>query len=381
MKYSYGTPQYIYYLLAEERVYFGKYIGNANTSLMSGGTAVGQDRVGSVGKYFPYGEERNNPQLPNDTVKFATYTRDSATGLDYADQRYYTSGIGRFTSVDPYPPKGGKQSPAAWNRYSYTGGDPINGYDPNGLLTLVINGAFGDSPSWLDANSPEGAAFLGAIQATFGESPQPWRWPGLGVSAFAFYAGVYAAGADLADFINRWQFQPGDKLNIIAFSEGGNVVKVAACVSSPEICHRYDNLGLNHAIDNLVTLGTPQSIDLPLFGIDAPVPKDYCNVYSLADPIQVAGSSFFQLYEIGISLRDSAEAQFLAWEAFLSGNFDDFIYYEELSVVYADFAYFWWLTTKIDFAATNVELISDSHFDLHTAGVWNKAVDACGLHK
>ena len=106
VKYSYGIPQSIYYLLGEERVYFRKkYIGNANTSLMSGGTAVGQDRLGSVGKYFPYGEERSN--LPNDTVKFATYTRDSATGLDYADQRYYTSDIGRFTSPDPNRAGGG----------------------------------------------------------------------------------------------------------------------------------------------------------------------------------------------------------------------------------------------------------------------------------
>ena len=61
-----------------------------------------QDRLGSVGKYYPYGEERNSPQLPNDQVKFATYTRDSATGNDYADQRYYTSVLGRFMTPDPH---------------------------------------------------------------------------------------------------------------------------------------------------------------------------------------------------------------------------------------------------------------------------------------
>src|SRR6202171_3728324 len=133
VKYLYGTPQFIYYLLAEERVYFAsKYIGNANTTLVSGGTSVGQDRLGSAGKYFPYGEERNNPQLPNDIVKFATYTRDSATGLDYADQRYYDSGQGRFMAPDPYRARVGGD-PQNWNRYSYTGGDPINRTDPSGL--------------------------------------------------------------------------------------------------------------------------------------------------------------------------------------------------------------------------------------------------------
>ena len=80
---------------------------------------MGQDRAGSVGKYFPYGEERNNPQLPNDIVKFATYTRDSATGLDYAMNRYYNSGMGRFASPDPSRSSESLTDPGQWNRYSY----------------------------------------------------------------------------------------------------------------------------------------------------------------------------------------------------------------------------------------------------------------------
>jgi RHS repeat-associated protein len=132
VQYSSGTPQFIYYVLGEERVYFGgKYVGNANTSLIAGGTAVGQDRLGSAGKYFSYGEERSN--LPNDQVKFATYTRDSATGLDYADQRYYAGGAGRFLSPDPYNNSAGLGDPGSWNKYTYTRGDPINRFDPDGL--------------------------------------------------------------------------------------------------------------------------------------------------------------------------------------------------------------------------------------------------------
>ena len=95
-----------------------------------------QDRLGSVGKYYPYGEERNSPQLPNDQVKFATYTRDSATGNDYADQRYYTSTLGRFMTPDPYVANrggaGDSSDPRSWNRYAYSGEDPINYYDPEG---------------------------------------------------------------------------------------------------------------------------------------------------------------------------------------------------------------------------------------------------------
>jgi RHS repeat-associated protein len=63
-----------------------------------------QDRLNSVGKYFPYGEDRYNPtpaNPANGVEKFATYTRDAETVLDYAYQRYYTSGLVRFLTVDP----------------------------------------------------------------------------------------------------------------------------------------------------------------------------------------------------------------------------------------------------------------------------------------
>jgi hypothetical protein len=41
--------------------------------------------------------------------------------------------MGRFNSPDPYAASGGPSSPASWNRYSYTRGDPINRLDPRGL--------------------------------------------------------------------------------------------------------------------------------------------------------------------------------------------------------------------------------------------------------
>jgi RHS repeat-associated protein len=69
---------------------------------------------------------------PNDELKFATYTRDAATGLDYADQRYYANNFGRFMSPDRYRSKAGGLSPASWNRYAYAIGDPVSFYDPHG---------------------------------------------------------------------------------------------------------------------------------------------------------------------------------------------------------------------------------------------------------
>ena len=64
------------------------------------GAAFVPDRLGSntAGKYYPYGEDRGTP-IGNDQMKYATYTRDSATGMDYADQRYYSNQFGRFMTA------------------------------------------------------------------------------------------------------------------------------------------------------------------------------------------------------------------------------------------------------------------------------------------
>jgi RHS repeat-associated protein len=89
------------------------------------------DRLGSIGRYYPYGEERQ--ATANDTFKFATYIRSSKTGLDYANQRYYSTQIARFTSPDPYQASGGPGDPQSWNRYAYVQNDPVNANDPSGL--------------------------------------------------------------------------------------------------------------------------------------------------------------------------------------------------------------------------------------------------------
>ena len=62
--------------------------------------AVVADRLGSIGKFYPYGQEKPSATT-NDTEKFTGYFRDQATGLDYADQRYHQPGVGRFMTPDP----------------------------------------------------------------------------------------------------------------------------------------------------------------------------------------------------------------------------------------------------------------------------------------
>jgi RHS repeat-associated protein len=130
--------------------------GQSNTPEMTNSTVLlaqffGRKRVGTYDRlgsakynqsnnqaqsFYPYGEDRGTVE-PNDELKFATYTRDAATGLDYADQRYYASNFGRMMSPDPYLSNsrgpGDPKSPRTWNRYTYGGNDPINLNDPSGL--------------------------------------------------------------------------------------------------------------------------------------------------------------------------------------------------------------------------------------------------------
>ncbi len=90
------------------------------------------DQLGSAGTYYPWGEAKGSTN-PQDTWSYATYWRDSATGLDYANNRYYSNSYGRFMTPDPYQASGGPADPQSWNRYAYTRGDPVNRLDPSGL--------------------------------------------------------------------------------------------------------------------------------------------------------------------------------------------------------------------------------------------------------
>jgi len=69
---------------------------------------------------FPQGS------VPN-TLRFAARQLDSETGLYYMRARYYDPSLERFVSEDPIGLAGGP------NAYVYTGNNPVNGTDPNGL--------------------------------------------------------------------------------------------------------------------------------------------------------------------------------------------------------------------------------------------------------
>jgi RHS repeat-associated protein len=138
-----GNPE-IQLTQQSENVYFTGILISATT-----------DRLGSVianssgsHHYYPYGVEYT--ASTNDTEKYATYTRDSLTGLDYAMNRYYSNQWGRFLSPDPYKANtggpGDSANPQSWNRYSYAANDPVNGLDPTGQLFVLTYSGWCEAP-------------------------------------------------------------------------------------------------------------------------------------------------------------------------------------------------------------------------------------------
>lgn len=110
--------------------------GNANSQNGAGG---------SRHDYFPFGEEipadsnwrttaRGYGSSDGVRQKFSTYERDDEVNLDFAQNRYYHFSHGRFTTPDPVMASADATNPQTFNRYAYTGNNPINITDPTGLI-------------------------------------------------------------------------------------------------------------------------------------------------------------------------------------------------------------------------------------------------------
>src|SRR5581483_1362567 len=148
--------------------------------------------------FYPYGEDKGTPE-PNDQYKFATYLRDSGSGLDYAMNRYYDNRVGRFLTPDPSGMDAVDLSdPASWNMYVYVNNDPVNSNDPDGLKCsdVALEGWAG-----IPAGTGVGA-FLSKnsdlsifAQTVFTESRIGWD-----------DTAAYEKAAISGVIMNRWQF-------------------------------------------------------------------------------------------------------------------------------------------------------------------------------
>jgi RHS repeat-associated protein len=83
--------------------------------------------------HLPFGEDFAETGT-QERRHFTSYERDSESAADYALNRYYSSGTGRFLSADPNSTSNELSDPRSWNRYSYARNVLTNRVDPLGLL-------------------------------------------------------------------------------------------------------------------------------------------------------------------------------------------------------------------------------------------------------
>jgi RHS repeat-associated protein len=207
---------------------------------------------------LPFGDQQScfpDPNAPNNEadedatgtqtpIHFTNKQHDNESGNDYFGARYNSSVMGCWMSPDlPFADQD-PSNPQSWNLYGYVRNNPLNSIDDSGLLTIVIGGTGYKARNWNYSHSPLTA-----------EAQEHFNDPAVG---FLYWSGALSdtariEGAEqLRKMINNYSFAPGEQLNIIAHSHGGNVALLAS------------HLDLNHRIDNLITLGTPH------FGSDTP---------------------------------------------------------------------------------------------------------------
>jgi RHS repeat-associated protein len=144
---------------------------NYLTSDHLGSPRVNTDVTGSViarHDYYPFGEEiaatgsRSTTGYTIDTVRkqFTGYERDEETDLDFAQARYNSSNLGRFSSPDPFDAVSTDLTlyqfnrflaqPQNWNKYTYCLNNPFRYVDMDGrhpvaalLLALAARAATG----------------------------------------------------------------------------------------------------------------------------------------------------------------------------------------------------------------------------------------------
>jgi RHS repeat-associated protein len=236
-------------------------------------------QVVSQHDYFPFGGEAT-PAVQETAhgfsreapLKFTSHERDYAGGwgaedghaIDYMHARYYSAATGRFLSVDPnIDVKSNLRNPQGWNRYAYAQNNPINRIDPDGRLTIIVAGTWAKDEDW-----PAKGAFNQAVS----QRAVAFRWSGGNTK------GARAEAAKQLKAYIQANRKPGEPLNIVAHSHGGNVVKA------------YTQMQDAQKIDTFIAMGTPQRSD---YTINAAKVGDYINVFSNGDNVQTKGDRWW----------------------------------------------------------------------------------------
>jgi RHS repeat-associated protein len=142
------------------------HLGTAVKQINSSGTAV------ETVAYGPFGAVLSQTGSLNTKHGYTGHEEDTDTGLVYAEARYYSPAMGRFTSQDRMFIEHGSNlaDPQQLNSYTYTKNNPIGYVDPDGNNALSLTLVPGASIS-LAALNPYALAIGAAV--AIGVIPRP----------------------------------------------------------------------------------------------------------------------------------------------------------------------------------------------------------------
>jgi RHS repeat-associated protein len=137
--------------------------------------------------YLPFGEE-----IPSDgsvrtaglgyqstpdglNPKFTGQMRDTESGLDFFNARYYSPAQGRFVSPDPDNAGFDMSDPQTWNGYAYVTNNPLAYIDPFGLQSVSSSSSSESNGGW-----------NGTITYNPYDPTNPWGWIS-GPNPFVYY--------------------------------------------------------------------------------------------------------------------------------------------------------------------------------------------------
>ena len=140
--------------------------------------------------YTPYGQaliSHEDIKLP---LRAPGQFADQETGLHYNHHRYYDPTSGRYLTSDPLGIEAGI------NTYEYSGGDPINHYDPLGLYLVAFDGLWQDDRT----DSPTNVSKFAKEYYT---GPEGEYYKGAGTNGLLDAAGAAFFGTGTRDIITE----------------------------------------------------------------------------------------------------------------------------------------------------------------------------------
>jgi RHS repeat-associated protein len=125
--------------------------------------------------------------------------RDSESGLDYFGARYYSNGLGRWTSPDKPFADQHLQNPQSWNLYMYAANRPTSLIDTDGrevkevtkTATYTVNGATANEAWSNAARAPGRDGYQGSTD---------WN---IGVGHYDFSRNSNASGTTVTDTVTK----------------------------------------------------------------------------------------------------------------------------------------------------------------------------------